>query len=104
MVQEKKASSYSRGARAEGICGVRQVDWDGGRARRTATMPWSATNRRPSEEGGGALRFAHLRAAGDEIPVMTDESATRKGSVVVTLLADGRNDAPRDDMSLRDAA
>jgi hypothetical protein len=35
---------------------------------------------------------------------MTDESAARKGSVVVTLLADGRNDAPRDDMSLRDAA
>jgi hypothetical protein len=57
-------------------------------------------NRRPSEEGGGALRFTHLiRATGNEIPVMIDESATRKGSVAVTLLADGRNDAPRDDMS-----
>jgi hypothetical protein len=98
-VQEKKAGSYSRGAHAEGLYGVRQVNWDGGWARRTTSMPWSATNWRSSEEGGGGLRFAHLRAAGDEILVTSDESAATKGSLVVTLLADGRNDAPRDDMS-----
>jgi hypothetical protein len=98
-VQEKKAGSYSRGARAEGLYGVRQVNWDGGRAHRTASMPWSATNWRPSEEGCGGLWFAHLRAAGDEILVMSEESAATKGSLAVTLLADGRNDAPRDDMS-----